>query len=177
MTDIAPGIPPAVNFAAWVKDNEHLLKPPVNNQAIFTGDDFIVQVVGGPNQRTDFHVDPYEEWFHQIKGDMYVNLMTADGERTVHIKEGQTWLLPGNVPHSPQRPQAGSIGIVIERIREEGTLEKFQWYCPRCAQVVHEVELQVRDIVADLPPVFTAFYEDERARTCKGCGTLHPGKG
>ncbi|CAL9659519.1 3-hydroxyanthranilate 3,4-dioxygenase [Streptomyces sp. enrichment culture] len=177
MTDTASGLTPAVDFAAWIKDNEQLLKPPVNNQAIFTGDDFIVQVVGGPNQRTDFHVDPYEEWFHQVRGDMHVNVMTADGERTVHIREGETWLLPRNVPHSPQRPQAGSIGVVIERIREEGTLEKFQWYCPSCSALVHEVELQVRDIVADLPPVFTAFYEDEQARTCKACGTLHPGKG
>ncbi len=42
---------------------------------------------------------------------------------------------------------------------------------------MHEVELQVRDIAADLPPVFGAFYADESARTCDNCGTLHPGKG
>ncbi|MFI5706451.1 3-hydroxyanthranilate 3,4-dioxygenase [Kribbella sp. NPDC051620] len=167
----------AVNFEAWVAENESRLKPPVNNQAIFTGDDFIVQVVGGPNERTDFHVDPYEEWFYQLKGDMHVNVMTGDGPKTVHIREGQTWLLPGNLPHSPQRPNAGSLGLVIERIREEGTLEKFQWYCENCNHLVHEVELQVRDIVADLPPVFTEFYSDENARTCGNCGTLHPGKG
>ena len=40
-----------------------------------------------------------------------------------------------------------------------------------------EVELQVHVIVVDLPPVFTAFYEDEAARVCKNCGHLHPGKG
>jgi len=167
----------AVDFAAWVEEHRQQLRPPVNNRALFTGKDFIVQVVGGPNQRTDFHVDPYEEWFHQIKGDMHINVMTSDGERTVHIREGETWLLPGGLPHSPQRPQAGSIGIVVERIREEGTLEKFQWYCPQCHTLLHETELQVRDIVADLPPVFAAFYSDEGARTCPACGALHPGKG
>jgi len=167
-----------VNFPNWVSENEHLLKPPVNNKQLFpTGDDFIVQVVGGPNQRTDFHVDPYEEFFYQVKGNMHVNLMTDDGPQTVHIREGQMWVLPGYVPHSPQRPEAGSIGVVIERVREEGTLEKFQWYCLDCGNLVHEVELQVRDIVADLPPVFTAFYGDEAARTCDKCGALHPGKG
>ena len=87
------------------------------------------------------------------------------------------WMLPRNTPHSPQRPEAGSIGMVVERVREEGTLEKFQWYCPECGHKVHEVELQVRDIVADLPPVFQAFYADEKARTCDKCGTVHPGKG
>lgn len=85
--------------------------------------------------------------------------------------------LPGNLPHSPQRPQEGSIGLVIERIREEGTLEKFQWYCPNCAGLVHEVELQVRDIVKDLPAVFKEFYESEDGRTCDTCGAVHPGKG
>ncbi|WP_340681892.1 3-hydroxyanthranilate 3,4-dioxygenase [Amycolatopsis coloradensis] len=170
-------IPDVVNFQAWIAEHEHLLKPPVNNRTMALGNDFIVQIVGGPNQRTDFHVDPYEEWFYQLKGNMHVNIMTDEGQKTVRISEGDTWLLPGDIPHSPQRPEADSIGLVIERVREEGTLEKFQWYCLECAALVHEVELQVRDIVEDLPPVFTAFYGDEQARTCGGCGALHPGKG
>ena len=171
-------VPQAVNFAEWVAQNEHLLRPPVNNKQMFTGtSDFIVQVVGGPNQRTDFHVDPYEEWFYQVKGNMHINLMTPDGPATVQVRAGEMWLLPGDTPHSPQRPEAGSIGIVIERIREEGTLEKFQWYCLNCAALVYEAELQVRDIVADLPPVFQRFYDDPSLRACGSCGAVHPGKG
>ncbi|WP_226533935.1 3-hydroxyanthranilate 3,4-dioxygenase [Microbacterium paraoxydans] len=171
-------IPPVIDFPAWIKENEHLLKPPVNNKAAWTPmGDFIVQVVGGPNQRTDFHFDPYEEWFYQYRGNMHVNIQTPDGLQRIDIREGEMWLLPGNVFHSPQRPEEGSIGIVIERIREEGTLEKFAWFCPNCNAKVHEVELQVRDIVEDLPPVFRAFYESEEGRTCPECGAVHPGKG
>ena len=171
-------IPSAINVTQWISDNEQLLKPPVNNKTMAVGDDFIVMVVGGPNARTDFHVDPYEEWFYQLRGNMHVNLMTDDGPQTVHIREGDTWLLPRNTPHSPQRPEAGSIGLVIERIREEGTTEKFQWYCLECSDLIHEVELQVRDIVEDLPPVFEQFYaSDASARTCKNCGAVHPGRG
>jgi 3-hydroxyanthranilate 3,4-dioxygenase len=170
-------IPPTINFSGWIEENRHLLKPPVGNKTMTVGDDFLVQIVGGPNQRTDFHVDPYEEWFYQVKGNIHVNLMLDGTAQTVHIRQGETWLLPGNTPHSPQRPEEGSIGLVIERIRKEGTLEKFQWYCPDCQALVHEVELQVRDIVADLPPVFAAFYADEQGRVCKQCGALHPGKG
>ncbi|MEF9915540.1 3-hydroxyanthranilate 3,4-dioxygenase [Streptomyces sp. P5-A9] len=173
MTDI----PEVIDFQSWIDEHTHLLKPPVNNRTMFLGNDFIVQIVGGPNQRTDFHQEPYEEWFYQVKGDMHVNLMTEDGPRTVHIKEGQAWLLPGNVPHSPQRPDPESLGLVIERVREEGTLERFQWYCLNCSALIHGIELQVRDIVKDLPPVFTEFYENERARVCHECGALHPGKG
>uniref|UniRef100_UPI003F49A08A 3-hydroxyanthranilate 3,4-dioxygenase n=1 Tax=Nonomuraea bangladeshensis TaxID=404385 RepID=UPI003F49A08A len=171
-------IPPVVNFQAWIDENRHLLKPPVNNKQVWMPmGDFIVQVIGGPNQRTDFHIDPYEEWFYQYKGNMHVNLMTEDGPQRIDIREGEMWMLPRDIPHSPQRPEEGSIGVVIERIREEGTLEKFVWFCPQCNRQVHEAELQVRDIVADLPPVFEQFYNDVKARTCDSCGTVHPGKG
>ncbi|EOM75523.1 3-hydroxyanthranilate 3,4-dioxygenase [Rhodococcus rhodnii] len=171
------GLTKPIDFGTWIGENEHLLKPPVNNKTMQLGDDFIVQVIGGPNQRTDYHVDPYEEWFHQVRGDIVVRVMTDDGPQDVHIREGETWLLPRDLPHSPQRPAEGSIGIVIERVREEGTLEKFQWYCLECNDKLHEVELQVRDIVVDLPVVFEKFYADTDARTCDACGALHPGKG
>ncbi|MEV4097524.1 3-hydroxyanthranilate 3,4-dioxygenase [Streptosporangium saharense] len=169
---------PPIDFTKWIDEHAHLLKPPVGNKVIFEGaNDLIVMVVGGPNARTDFHVDPYEELFYQIRGNMHINVMTEDGPETVHVKEGQMWLLPPNLPHSPQRPEEGSVGFLVERIRPEGVLEKFRWYCQDCNAIVHEVELQVRDIVADLPPIFQAFYDDEKARTCGDCGALHPGKG
>lgn len=167
-----------LDFEAWLAENGPKLQPPVGNKELFpAGEDFIVMVVGGPNQRTDYHVDPYEEVFYQLKGSMFVRIMTATGPKDVHISAGQMWVLPRYVPHSPQRPEAGSIGLVFERIREPGVLEAFQWYCPSCGLLLHEVELQVTDIVTDLPPVFEAFYADESARTCGSCGALHPGKG
>jgi 3-hydroxyanthranilate 3,4-dioxygenase len=156
-----------LDFEAWLAEHGPHLKPPVGNKEVFPGQqDFIVMVVGGPNQRTDYHVDPYEEVFYQLKGTMHVDLQTPSGKQTVTIGPGQMWVLPRNMPHSPQRPEAGSIGLVFERPREPGVLEHFQWYC-----------LQVTDIVKDLPPVFEAFYGDEKARTCGSCGALHPGRG
>lgn len=169
---------PPIDFTKWIDEHAHLLKPPVGNKMVFEGaSDFIVMVVGGPNARTDFHIDPYEELFYQVRGNMHVNVMTPGGPETVHVREGQMWLLPPDTPHSPQRPEEGSVGLVVERIRPEGVLERFLWYCPECSGVVHEVELQVRDIVTDLPPIFQAFYDDEKARTCENCGAVHPGKG
>lgn len=170
-------IPPVIDFQGWISEHEHLLKPPVNNQMMALGEDFIVQVVGGPNERYDFHYEPYEEWFYQLRGDIHVNVMTDEGLRRIEIREGETWLLPAYVPHSPQRPDPDSIGLVIERVRKEGTLEKFRWYCTECEALVHEVELQVRSLVDDMPPVFANFHADLDARTCGACGALHPGKG
>lgn len=94
------------SFPGWIAEHRHLLKPPVGNKEMLPGsEDFIVMVVGGPNQRTDFHVDPYEEFFYQVKGNMHINLMLPEGPRTVHVREGQMWMLPRNTPHSPQRPE------------------------------------------------------------------------
>ena len=151
-----------VHFTGWIDEHKHLLKPPVGNKALY-GDsaDLIVMVVGGPNSRQDYHYEPYEEWFYQIKGNMHVNIITPEGKpRRIDIREGETWMLPGNTPHSPQRPEEGSIGLVVEKVRSEGTLEKFRWYSHtgEDAELVYEVELQVTDIVKDLPPVFQDFY-------------------
>src|SRR6201999_2928858 len=93
---------PSVAGLSWLAENQHLLKPPVGNKQMFpTGSDFIVMIVGGPNQRTDFHVDPYEEFFYQIKGELRVNVMTEDGPETVEVNAGEMWVLPRNMPHSP----------------------------------------------------------------------------
>ncbi len=171
-------IPPVIDFPAWIAEHEHLLQPPVNNQQLYvTNDDFIVMVVGGPNQRTDYHVDPYEEWFYQYRGAIHVDLMTSGGPERVDIAEGQMWMLPRNVPHSPQRPDAGSIGIVIERIREPGRTEQFLWFCRECHDELYRVDIDVSDIVVDLPPAFERFYGDPDARRCDECGAVHPGRG
>jgi 3-hydroxyanthranilate 3,4-dioxygenase len=50
------------------------------------------------------------------------------------------------------------------------------WFCPSCANKLHEEFLHVADIVKDLPPVFERFYRSVDARTCKRCGTVVPPK-
>jgi hypothetical protein len=56
----------AFNFQKWISDNEHLLKPPVGNKKVFEEGDITVMVVGGPNERCDYHDDPVEEFFYQL---------------------------------------------------------------------------------------------------------------
>jgi 3-hydroxyanthranilate 3,4-dioxygenase len=169
---------PPLNFPQWIADNQHLLKPPVGNQQIWRDTDFIVTVVGGPNKRTDYHDDPYEEFFYQFKGNAFLNIMDEQGEPgTVELKEGAMFLLPPHVRHSPQRPEEGSMCIVIERSRPEGVKDGFEWFCLECGKLVHRVEVQLKSIVTDLPPLFEAFYASTEARTCKHCGAVHPGKG
>ena len=64
-----------LNLKRWVESNRHLLKPPVGNKVIYEDGDFIIMVVGGPNKRKDYHVDPLEEFFYQLEGDMMLKII------------------------------------------------------------------------------------------------------
>lgn len=163
-------------FKAWIDANAHLLKPPVSNKLVFEDTGLIVQVIGGPNQRVDFHDDPVEEFFYQLKGDMVLKVIEDGKIIDIPIREGEVFLLPGHVRHSPQRPVEGSIGLVVEGHRSRGQKDGFEWYCFECGERVYRVEVEVRNIVEDLPPLYDAFYGDETLRRCPRCNTLHPGK-
>jgi 3-hydroxyanthranilate 3,4-dioxygenase len=164
------------SFQAWIDEHAHLLKPPVGNALVFAQTGMVIQVVGGPNKRVDFHDDPVEEFFYQLKGDMILKIAQAGEIIDVPIREGEVFLLPAHTRHSPQRPQAGSVGLVVEGTRTPGMTDGFEWFCFSCGERVHRVEVEVRNIVTDLPPLFDAFYADEKTRTCGRCGTIHPGK-
>lgn len=168
----------AFNFQKWIDEHKHLLKPPVGNQQIWSDADLMVTVVGGPNKRTDYHDDPGEEFFYQLKGDMLLKLhdVTTGEFYDVPIREGDIFLLPPHMRHSPQRPQENSVGLVIEHKRPEGKPDAFEWYCFECQHLVYRAEITLKSIVDDLPPVYAAFYVDEKKRTCPHCGTVHPGK-
>jgi 3-hydroxyanthranilate 3,4-dioxygenase len=165
------------NFQAWIDANRDKLKPPVGNAQVWEDGEMMVTVVGGPNQRSDYHDDPIEEFFYQLKGDIVLRVMEAPGRTPIDIpiKEGEIFLLPKHVRHSPQRT-AGSIGLVIETPRPEGAVDGIEWYCPKCNHLVHRAELDLESIVRDLPPVFERFYQNPELRKCRNCGEMHPGK-
>jgi len=172
MTSLKP-----FNLKDWIQEHIHLLKPPVGNKVVWEDADMTVMIVGGPNQRTDYHDDPMEEFFYMFKGDMVLRVMEENGKppRDIQIKQGEVFMLPAHVRHSPQR-EAGSIGLVIEPKRTAGLQDAFEWYCLRCHHLVHRAEFILKDIEKDLPPIFNAFYQSKSLRTCFECGQVHPGK-
>ena len=167
------------DLSAWIDEHRHELKPPVANKQVWLDSDMIVMVVGGGNERTDYHDDPRPEFFHQIEGSMVLRIMEAEGRPPVDLEigAGEVFLLPSGVRHSPQRKDPDGIGLVVEYARPEGEVDGFEWYCKECHHLVHRVEVQLVSIVDDLPPLFEAFYAAHDARTCPNCGALHPGSG
>jgi 3-hydroxyanthranilate 3,4-dioxygenase len=164
----------ALNLQRWVDEHRHLLKPPVGNKLIFRASELIVMAVRGPNARRDFHVDPAEEFFHQLEGEMVLRVFEAGKIRELPIRAGEILLLPPRVPHSPQRP-AHSVGLVIERQRRPGERDGLQWYCEHCTALLYEEYLELKDIETQFPPVFERFYANPEHRRCRQCGTVAPG--
>lgn len=162
---------PPINFRDWIKDNRHLLKPPVGNQVVYDGTDFMIMVVGGANSRKDYHVDPVEEFFYQLEGDMVLKVIDGGSRIDIPIKEDEIFLLPPNIPHSPQRFE-GTVGLVIEYKRDEGALDGFQWYCDTCDRLLYQEFIVLTDIVAQLPPLFEKYWDTLEYRTCDHCGSV-----
>lgn len=164
---------PPINFKQWIEDHRHLLKPPVGNKLIWKDGDFICMVVGGPNQRTDFHYDEGPEFFYQVEGDMLLKVMQDGKIKDIPIREGEIFLLPPRVPHSPQRFE-NTIGLVIERQRMPGERDGLMWFCERCQTKLFEAYFELTDIESQFPPVFDSFYSNPDRRTCDNCGHLNP---
>jgi len=166
MTQLKP-----FNLRAWIDANRADLKPPVGNKRLFREGEFIIMAVGGPNSRKDFHVDPGDEFFYQLEGDMLLKTVQDGRVSEVAIREGEVWLLPAFVPHSPQR-FPGTIGLVIERERRAGERDALEWYCEQCQALLYREDFVLTDIETQFPAVFDRFFGQIAHRTCKVCGMV-----
>ncbi len=160
------------NLQKWIDDNRHLLKPPVGNKNLYIDSgDYIVMIVAGPNARKDYHYNETEELFYQIEGDIVVK--TQQGGKLVEYKinEGEMFLLPAKIPHSPVRSD-GSIGLVIEKKREGHHKDGLMWFSDTANELLYEEYFRLTNIEKDFLPVFKRFYSNEKLRTCPKTGEI-----
>lgn len=161
------------NLFKWIEENRDILKPPVGNKNLYKeAGDYIVMIVGGPNARKDYHYNESEELFFQLEGDILVKIQEDGQSKDVHIKEGEMFLLPGKVPHSPIRGE-NTVGLVIERVRK-GTdlMDGLMWFCENCNHPLKTYKFKLENIEKDFLPRFKEFYSSEENRTCEKCGTV-----
>ncbi|KAI9813100.1 MAG: 3-hydroxyanthranilic acid dioxygenase [Pycnora praestabilis] len=160
-----------LSLAGWLEENSHLLKPPINNYCVYNKD-VTVMIVGGPNARTDYHINETAEWFYQYKGSMLLKVIENDSSfRDIHIHEGCMFLLPPHTPHNPVR-YAHTVGIVLEQPRPAESLDRLRWYCQDCREVVHEEAFHCTDLGSQIKEAVNAFRDDREKRTCGKCGAL-----
>ena len=161
----------AFNFKQWIDEHRDALKPPICNKLVFQDAEFIVMVLGGPNKRKDYHFDESEEFFYQLEGDIVLKIMENGKPVDIPIREGDVFMLPPKVPHSSQRGP-NTVGLVIERKRQDGEQDGLIWFCEKCHHKLYEEYFGLDDIETQLPTVFEHFYGSTEHRTCDQCGTV-----
>ncbi|XP_064461252.1 3-hydroxyanthranilate 3,4-dioxygenase-like [Ornithodoros turicata] len=153
------------NMDRWILENESYFLPPVCNKMMHKEGQLKVFFVGGPNQRYDYHIEEGEEMFYMVKGDMVLKVLERGRPKDVVIREGEVFLLPARIPHSPQR-QRDTVGLVIERERAENELDCLRYYTDeRCSQTLFERWMHCKNLNHDLVPVINEFLHSEEYRT------------
>ena len=166
------GVP--FHLATWIARSMSGDMGSVGNKEVFRHADFIFMIVKGPNRRNDFHIDPYDEIFYQLKGTIYVKHHDAAGQAQVsEVKEGEVMIINAFTPHLPIRPPE-TIGLVIERPRVPGEQDGIVWYCDTCGKVLHQLALDCQDIETQLKQALDAFNTNLAFRTCASCGRVLP---
>ncbi|EEC10122.1 3-hydroxyanthranilate 3,4-dioxygenase, putative [Ixodes scapularis] len=121
--------------------------------------------VGGPNVRRDYHIEEGEEFFYMLRGDMVLKVLERGRAKDVVIREGEVFLLPGRIAHSPQR-LADTVGLVVERERASHEQDCLRFYTDdTCSQVLHERWVYCKDLYHDLVPLINEFLGSEQCRT------------
>lgn len=158
------------NLMSWIEEHRDGFRKPVGNKVIWADTEFIA-FVSGANSRNDFHVNPGDEIFFQLVGEIRVDLQ-IEGKRVINrVAPGDVLLVPAGVPHAPRRPE-GSWGLIVERQRQPGELDGFAWHCESCNEKLHSVEFQLADIEQQFADMLREVDADEAKRTCPACGEV-----
>lgn len=134
-------------------------------------DQLKVFYVGGPNQRKDFHMEEGEELFYMRKGDMSLPILEGGKITTIRIKEGDVFLLPACVPHSPQR-DADTVGLVVERERLTDETDGLRYFVGDTTDILFERWFHCDDLGIQLKPIIEEFFASEECKSgMPGSGT------
>jgi 3-hydroxyanthranilate 3,4-dioxygenase len=168
-------LPSAFDLQRWVDEHQHLFSPPrKTNHVIAAHADLVVMILHGPNVRLDFHIDPGDEFFYQIRGAIELHVKAAgERRRVVRIGEGEMFVCPAGLAHSPRRG-ADTWGLVIERRRRAEESEGFRLFCERCDMQVYAQELSQSDLADQIAHLNRTLNGDRNLRTCAACGYVFP---
>ncbi|XP_036402646.1 3-hydroxyanthranilate 3,4-dioxygenase [Megalops cyprinoides] len=154
-----------VNVDKWIAENEKAFLPPVCNKLMHFCQ-LNIMFVGGPNTRKDYHIEEGEELFYQVRGDMCLKIIENGKHKDVHIREGEMFLLPARIPHSPQR-EANTVGLVVERRRLRSEADCLRYYVENSTDILFERWFYCENLGIQLVPVIQEFFSSEQYRTGK----------
>jgi 3-hydroxyanthranilate 3,4-dioxygenase len=157
------------NLRQWIDENRGNWG---QRRVIWEDSDFIAFVTRGPNRRKDFHVNPGDEIFYQLEGELNLFYVDAEGKRQLAVLQaGDLFLLPKQMPHSPRRKD-GSWTLVVERRRAPGEMDRFIWPCEECGNNLYETNVRFDDPGNAVAGATARLQADPALVTCKRCGAV-----
>jgi len=157
------------NLQQWINENRSNWG---QRRVIWQDSDFIAFVTRGPNRRKDFHINPGDEIFYQLEGELNLYYLTRDGKHELaNLKTGDIFLLPAKIPHSPRRAD-GSWTFVVERKRSANEIDRFIWPCETCGNNLYETEVRFDDPGDAVAKATSLMKADPKLATCNRCNAI-----
>ena len=156
------------NLKLWIEENRGDWG---QRRVIWQDSDFIAFVTRGPNRRKDYHINPGDEIFYQLEGELNLHYLDHEKHDLAVLKAGELFLLPGKIPHSPRRAD-GSWTLVIERKRTQEEQDRFIWPCEKCGNQLFETEVRFDDPGDAVSRATQSLRADPTLATCKRCGDV-----
>lgn len=100
-----------------------------------------------------------------IKGSMNLKVKEKGIHKDVIINEGEIFLLPSRIPHSPQRFD-NTIGLVVERQRYRSETDCLRWY-NQDDELIYEEYFYCTDLGQALVPIIKRYRDSEQFKTQK----------
>ena len=151
----------------------------VLRRLVWEDSDYLTFLTRGPTTARQYHVNPGDEIFYQLEGELHFHYRPAACDPTLLVaRPGDWFLLPARVPHSPRRPD-GSWTLVVERRRGAGEIDGWEWYCEGCGAPLYQTEDRSGgpgDLAAGQPRDFLveATAALQAMGTCPRCGEAVP---
>jgi 3-hydroxyanthranilate 3,4-dioxygenase len=156
------------NLQKWIDENRADWG---QRRVIWQDSDFIAFITRGPNRRKDFHINPGDEIFYQLEGELNLHYLSDGKPELAVLKAGDLFLMPGQVPHSPRRAD-GSWTFVVERKRVATEIDRFIWSCEKCGNKLYETEVRFDDPGDAVKQATEALKSDPALATCNRCGAI-----
>ena len=156
------------NLKKWIDENRGDWG---QRRVIWQDSDFIAFVTRGPNRRKDYHINPGDEIFYQLEGELNLHYLDHDKRELAVLKAGELFLLPRKMPHSPRRAD-GSWTLVVERTRASEEIDRFIWPCENCGTKLYETAIRFDDPGDAVNKATQALKSDPTLATCKQCGDI-----
>ena len=157
-----------LNLQEWIDENRGNWG---QRRVIWQDSDFIAFVTRGPNQRKDYHINPGDEIFYQLEGELNLHYLKDNKHELAVLAAGEIFLLPKHMPHSPRRAE-GSWTLVVERKRSEEEIDRFIWPCENCGNKLYETEVRFDDPGDAVNKATNSLRSDPALATCKECGQV-----